>query len=470
MKLKRWLLVSAVVLITVSSAGYFYFRGDSKDVVSASVMTTEVRRGAIELSVSGTGSLEVVSRATIKPTENGKVAEVKFSEGDQVKAGDTLIVFAQEDISSRLKSYELEKEKNELDLQQLQNKYKNAMDDESKENILLDIHKKLLDIDKIKEDIAELHETEEKRPIVAPIDGVLKSFNIAVGDTIANNTNLGEVVDYDRLKINVNIDELDISNIQLEQAAIVTVDAFANGSYNGKVMKIADEGTVSNGVASYPVTVELEETDHLKPGMSANVKIVIASKGNTLLLPAEAVQSTRGVSFVLVSSEDREDVTFGSSNERRQTRELDVPEGALGYRNPGQGPGPSGERIPREGGDGSRETSPQGMSQLREGRNRPEGMQTRSEDNPLDGAVAGMLNNLTSEGQNMVVVQIGIRNDSMIEIVSGLNEGDRVILPASNNRTNVNRGGGFTGGGFTGGSFPAGGMMPNVTIGGGGRR
>lgn len=119
------------------------------------------------------------------------------------------------------------------------------------------------------------------------------------------------IIDLNNLEVIIPVDELDINNIELGQEAIVTAEAIPNVSFNANVSKIALEGDVNNGVATFDVTLSLKEIDGLKPGMSVNAEIIIDSKEDALLVPIEAVQSRKDKKFVLVKKgEDNSEVEF----------------------------------------------------------------------------------------------------------------------------------------------------------------
>jgi HlyD family secretion protein len=97
----------------------------------------------------------------------------------------------------------------------------------------------------------------------------------------------------------IPVDELDIPNVFVGQEASVRVEALPGRVFSAKVSKIAAEGTVRDGIATYDVTLALEDTTSLRGSMTANATIVIQSKPNALLVPSEAVRSvTTGVTRV----------------------------------------------------------------------------------------------------------------------------------------------------------------------------
>jgi len=352
-------------------------------------------------AISGTGNMEPAEREAISASREGTIAEVFFSEGDQVRRGDILIAFKQDeaDVSRQIESRQISLERARLELEALRQQYKNAVREEQDvSQILLNIRAKELDIRQLEYEIEELRTPDEGiAPITAPIDGKLVGFKAKAGDVIRADTSLGEVVDYSRMKIVVRVDELDISQVEVGQPAEVFVEALPDRVFSGVVTEIADEGTQSNGVATFDVTILLEEAEGLKAGMSAEATIVTMRKENALYVPIDAVQSVRGQYFVLVPGEEED---------------------------------------------------------------RP------SEDAAASGGARERMRMGQPPGTRRVAVEVGVHNEDYIEIVSGLSEGDTVIVPGpafgrSRQNGQVTRFGGFgapqVGGGFSGTGFPGGG-------------
>jgi len=409
MKRKWRYMAVGLVLVAILAVGWLWLQQREKPATGALTrVTAPVQRGTIAAAISGTGSIEPAERKTIAAAKAGTVAEVRFKDGDLVRKGDVLVTFEREDDNAerQIENKEISLEKAKLDLESLQLQYKNAMRaDENTEPIMLNIRSKELDIRQLEQEIADLKEQDAgPDPIKAPIDGKLTGFDVEAGDLLRENAELGEVVNFGRLKLVVRVDELDIAKVEPGQRVEVRADALPDRVFEGTVAEIADEGATSNGVATFDVTVLLAEADGLKAGMSAEATITTMEKKDALYVPIEAVQSVRGQYFVFVPGEEE--------NAR--------PEGET------PAAGSIGERL---------------AARMRQ------------------------------TGMKRVRVEVGVHNEDFIEIVSGLAEGDTVILPmavSGETRQNVPavRMGGFRGGaGFPEGGFPAG--RDEVTRGGG---
>jgi len=209
--------------------------------------------------------------------------------------------------------------------------------------------------------------------IYSPIDGTITSQTVKEGDVLKLGDVVAVVANNDIMEVDVSIDELDIAKIELGQEANITVDALPETSTNplrGKVSNIALEGTSSNGVTTYPVTVQVNGMEKLRGGMNVNVEILVSNKPGVLTVPIEAVQKMGQRNFVMVKADEK---TLEAMKNRRQNNSVQTPQFPMMMANSQYGEYYS-NAVPKE-------------------------------------------------------VEVGINNESYIEIISGLNEGDEVILP-----------------------------------------
>ena len=109
----------------------------------------------------------------------------------------------------------------------------------------------------------------------------------------------------------LSVDELDIADIAVGQTVSITADAVDDQTYKGVVTKVSVAGTSSSGVTTYPVTIRIDETDGLLPGMSADATIVLGSAEGVLAIPSAALM--RG-NLVLVTA-DSPTAANGASGE-----------------------------------------------------------------------------------------------------------------------------------------------------------
>ena len=108
----------------------------------------------------------------------------------------------------------------------------------------------------------------------------------------------------DTMSMEVTIDELDISSVKKGQDVTIELDAVEGDNFSGKVTKINNDISISNGIVSYSAKIELMKTDNMKAGMSANATIIKESKENVLIIPVSAIQEDMEGQFVYTSLEE----------------------------------------------------------------------------------------------------------------------------------------------------------------------
>ena len=155
----------------------------------------------------------------------------------------------------------------------------------------------------------KVRDNRENYEITAPISGTVVTKNVKAGDKLDNSNSLTEmavIYDMSSLNFDLNVDELDISKISVGQDVKITADALEGKVYTGKVTNVSINGTQSNGVTTYPVSVEITEFDNnLIPGMNIDAEIVVESVSNVLAVPVSAV--TRGNNVYVKGEKESEE-------------------------------------------------------------------------------------------------------------------------------------------------------------------
>lgn len=355
-------------------------------------------------------TLEYAQKQTIKAQADGFVEIVNAKNNQYVEKGSLIIKLKNEDYLKQLKNYQQQ-------LKNLQTQLKEAQDNLENYNIK------------------------------APFDGVVTNINFKKGDNIKAGEVLATVFDDKNLIFKVDIDELDIAKIKVGQKVNITVDALPETQSNpltGKVSKIPLEGTTQNGVTTYSVTISIDNPKNLKIGMNANAEIIVNQKQDTLIVPLEAVQKFGNRYFVFVKTSE-------SENSQNQTNEFSPPQN---WGSNSQASQSNESFSSRRFGQDTMQNS-QNTSQQTNEQNQSTQSTQRNFSTQRSRRFASLLQNSYYKGSVLRPVEVGINNDQYIEILSGLNEGDIVVLPqlvtSSTNTTQRQQGfnifGGFGGGG-----------------------
>lgn len=148
--------------------------------------------------------------------------------------------------------------------------------------------------------LASAQRTLDETELVAPVDGTVTQFTLDGGQWVPGGQTVAVLADLGTLVVEIGLDESDIAQVAVGQAAIVTLDAFPGEELAGRVEHVAPTAEIQSGVALYRVTVVLDPvTLPVRAGMTANVEIVTGSAQDALIVPLKAVRSVDGRTFVL---------------------------------------------------------------------------------------------------------------------------------------------------------------------------
>lgn len=503
---KKWLWIGGGALALVAIALILVLKlPDKQNQTAAPVQnTTRVSKGDITVSVSGSGTIVSTESESVRTKDEGKVSEVLVKTGDVVEKGQVLLTFEGTDHTDNIKEQQSSLEMQKLDLVDLQNQFKRQVQEGADEETLnatkKSIAKQELNISNTEAEIAKLQEEMvPPNPLTSPIGGTVTAVNITAGEQAKSGSELFVINDYQKLSVKIQVDELDIPSVTKGMKANVQVDAFPDQTFEGVVSDIANEGTTSGGVSLFDVTIALNHSEGVRVGMSAEATIITEEKKDILTLPIEAVQQRGDQYFVILPETE--------NNENNATGGAVSPRGAGGGpttgNTPAKGSAPATDNAPTTGspptvGDAPAMGSiPAGGSAPSTDRPaRPDTTDVAAEGTPPQGAASGSsgageaptnrqgrsagasrtVGGISSMNGRIQVVEVGVHNESYIEIVSGLTEGQAVVIPtfvsnssSSSSQQQMRMQGGFGGGGagFGGGGAGFGGTGGAAPSGGG---
>ena len=329
-----------------------------------------------DIACNSSGSFSYKTETTVTSSATGDVAEIYAHEGDRVSKNQTIISLTSTALANEITNSADAMRNSELSLQSRYDQLDNYS-------------------------------------ITSPISGTIIEKNYKLGDTLESGKILCTIFDLSYLTMTLNIDELDITTVSAGQSVEITVEALPDSVYEGTVTKVNINGTTTGGTTSYPVTIRIDKTDGLLPGMNVQASIVVTSKKDVVAIPVGAL--SRG-NIVLVKTDALSDQTangFGGLGGMRIPDGQEVPDG---MRIPDRREAPDGIRIPdgREAPDGMRIPGGQGAS---DGTRIPGGTGTTNRQ--------GAFNNTDiPEGFTYRIVTPGASDGEYIEITSGLSAGD----------------------------------------------
>jgi HlyD family secretion protein len=141
----------------------------------------------------------------------------------------------------------------------------------------------------------------DEATLVAPFTATVADVNIEVGQIVNSGTPVIVLTDPTSYYVDLYIDETEIGQVQVGQPVVITPDAFPNEEIEGEVTAIKSIGTVSGGIVTYEVRVEIVPTEvPIRPDMTASATVVVEEKENVLLIPNRAIRREGDVMYVEV--------------------------------------------------------------------------------------------------------------------------------------------------------------------------
>ena len=273
--------ITAVTGTDELSTGNLLVRTVTIRVNNAGGLTTAQAATASINGVSSIASATFAYQAerTLTALASGTVSAINVQEGDTVSKGDILIELTGDDLTESIQSASESLRSAEISMQNQQDNMSNYT-------------------------------------ITSPISGTIIEKDAKQGDALTSGSTLCVIYDLSYLEMVINVDELQIGALSVGQKVQLTADAVTDKTYVGTVTRVSMKGSSSGGTTTYPITIRIDDTDGLRPGMNANAEIVVAEANNALVVPNAAV--IRG-GYVLVSKK--------SPSAANAVEDMDAPEG-----------------------------------------------------------------------------------------------------------------------------------------------
>ncbi len=302
-KNRRWIWV-VVVLAVLFGAGWWWKNNRAgKGNGSTSYKTVALERGEIIQSVTANGALEAVQTVLVGSEVSGKIVELFADYNSAVTNGQRLARLDASTYERQMDQAQAEVESARASLKLAQANFKRAeelraldlvsqSDFDQSEATLAQAQASLqvreANLSKVRLDV-------EKTTIFSPMDGVVISRAVDVGQTVAASLNAPTLFtlaqDLRQMRIEALISEADVGDVEEGQMVKFTVDAYPSRSFTGLVSQVRFEPVTNQGVVNYVAIVDVENGDlKLRPGMTANATVVTASREDVLRLPNSALR------------------------------------------------------------------------------------------------------------------------------------------------------------------------------------
>jgi RND family efflux transporter MFP subunit len=333
--MKKAAVIAAAVSV-VAALAYYYAGYRGGNGVAAAVKTVEARRADLRIEVVSSGVVVPAAEVVVKSKAGGEITSFPFKEGDVLKKGRTVVMLDPRTEKSRTKQAEASLLLNRARLEKAEISSREALvrldrhrslfeggvvsrqelDDAETgyRKSLSDVHIAEAELIQAEEALNEAKERLKDTEIKSPLDGTILEKLVDEGQVISSSlssasegTALFSMANLDYIYVNAKVDEVDIGSVSEGQEAAVTVDARPDRVFRARVSGIAPKGTVERTVTVFEVVVEVvgEDKSMLKPGMTADVRILTSLRKDALLVPNEAVRLRDGATGVYVAEDGR---------------------------------------------------------------------------------------------------------------------------------------------------------------------
>ncbi|HSG81328.1 MAG TPA: efflux RND transporter periplasmic adaptor subunit, partial [Gemmatimonadota bacterium] len=402
------------------------------------------QRRTLAISAEAAGVIEPVTTVEVKSKASGEILSLPIETGDIVNQGALLVQVEQTDARQTLAQAEADIDVAQARLKIAESQLERAQRMRSQE-IISDQDYELAELEhanaraqlvRANSNLEIARERMSETTIRAPITGTIIDKTVEVGQVISSATQvvgggtlLMTMADLNEVQVRTLVDETDIGRVQPEMPADISVEAYRDRTFSGRVLKIEPQATVTQNVTMFPVIIRIRnEESLLKPGMSAEVTIQVASAQDAITVPTQAVHPSNSAGEVarLALGYDGDTYQRLLSANTPQLAAAGGDEHGTNGQGASNGPMTQAQRDSIRQRFQSGQMTPQEMQQMRasfEAMQRQQEQQRRK-GGPTPGVVFVMRNGALTP----VPVEVGVTDWENIEVVSGLQEGDSVAL------------------------------------------
>lgn len=295
-------MLAAALLLAAAATAWWWQQRPAK-APPERFRTALVDRGPITQVVMATGTLQPVTTITVGTQVSGTVMERLADFNDQVRAGQVLLRLDPAILQARLRQAEAQAASAQASLTlataNLQ-RNRELVAQNFISSLALDQSQREFDAARASVALAQAQmdaaQTDLGNSVIrSPIDGIVIRRNIDVGQTVAASFQTPELFllarDLRQMQIHTSVSEADVGQVQPGQRVRFTVDAYPDAEFEGTVQQFRLFATTTQGVVTYNIIVGVDNADErLKPGMTAQARIVLESKPDVLRLPTAALR------------------------------------------------------------------------------------------------------------------------------------------------------------------------------------
>ncbi|HAO99519.1 MAG TPA: efflux RND transporter periplasmic adaptor subunit [Fibrobacteres bacterium] len=298
--MKKSIWWSIIVVAILAGAGTWWWSHREAEI---KWRKAAVERGSIQVSVTATGTLQAVTTVAVGTQVSGIISALYADFNSQVKKGQiiaridtTLLATALADARSNLAKAEAQHYQAQAELKRAQPLFDKGLISQA-ELDQADASAKMATatLESAKAGLERAKINLHYALIVSPIDGIVLSRAVDIGQTVAASFNTPTLFsiagDLRKMQVLASVDEADIGQLKVGQQASFAVDAYPDAQFSGTVSQIRLQPIVTQNVVTYNAIIDVDNPDlKLMPGMTASLTIAVQSKDDVLLVPSTALR------------------------------------------------------------------------------------------------------------------------------------------------------------------------------------
>jgi HlyD family secretion protein len=301
-------ILTIIVILGLAGGAYWFWKhrapAGNGNRLATRPTTAPVIQTNISFAVNAAGEITPAEQVSVRPEINGRIETLPVDLGDRVKKGDLLFKLDDAELQQQRASNLTDIERAKLELEKADRDFKRA------QRLLADklISQELFDdtrtayqlaknaLERSQRELAIIEERLTKTEVRAPFDCTVLTRPVSIGQAVSGSggvsggTEVLTIADLTAMVINAHVNQADVPRLKVAQRVEVTVEAVPGLTVTGVVERIAPQATIKNNIKGYAARILLKNVDpRVRPGMTANVKIPVASAANVTAVPLAAV-------------------------------------------------------------------------------------------------------------------------------------------------------------------------------------
>lgn len=302
------LFVALLVAVALTAGGWFWWQKQHPASASAGTggrpTTATIETRSIRFAVNAAGEITPSEQVSVRPEVNGKILVLTVDVSDLLKKDQLLFQLDDRDLQIEKQSQDTLIARGKLELGQADRDFQRAR--QLYENRLIALE--LFEDEKTKFELAknsleraqtaldQVNDKLRKTRVTAPFDCTILTRPISVGQAVSGSggfnsgTEVLTIANLNDLVINAHINQADVTRLRVDQEVEVTVEAVPGLKVIGRVERLAPQATIKNSIKGFAARILLKDVDRrIRPGMTANILIPVASADNVVAAPLASV-------------------------------------------------------------------------------------------------------------------------------------------------------------------------------------